>query len=180
MEPQETEQRQQKHMGYSMIIAMWALIFGLLAFLFQDVLEKQHNPNQQLNGYVTDDAVHELVLQRNHYGHYVANGLINNQDVTFMLDTGATDVSIPAKVAQKIGLKPGVKMYYQTANGKVAVFATKIDRISIGNIELKNIRATINPNVEDMEILLGMSFLKQLEFTQRGNTLTIRQYPNEH
>ena len=66
MKPQETEQRQQKHMGYSMIIAMWALIFGLLAFLFQDVLEKQHNPNQQLNGYITDDAVHELVLQRNH------------------------------------------------------------------------------------------------------------------
>ena len=176
MEQQENEHQQQKKMGYSMIIAMWALIFGLLAFLFQGVLDKQHNPNQNLNG-LTNNDVHEVILQRNHYGHYVSNGLINNQDVVFMLDTGATDVSIPAKVAKKIGLKPGAKMYYQTANGKAVVFATKIDRISIGNIELKNVRATINPNVEDMEVLLGMSFLKKLEFTQRGNTLTIRQYP---
>ncbi len=177
MDQQKNEQRQQKNMGYGMIIAMWALVFGLLAFLFQDVLDKQNNPNQQLSGYVTENNVRELVLQRNRYGHYVASGLINNQDVTFMLDTGATDVSIPAKVADRIGLKRGMKMQYQTANGRATVFATKINRISIGNIELENVRATINPNVRDMEVLLGMSFLKQLEFTQRGNTLTIKQYP---
>jgi aspartyl protease family protein len=176
MEQPQNEQKQQKNMGYGMIIAMWALIFGLLAFLFQDVLETQHNPNQQINAYITENNTRELTLERNHYGHYVANGLINDQDVTFMLDTGATDVSIPAKVADRIGLKRGVKMFYQTANGRAAVFATKINNISIGNIELTNVRATINPNVDDMEVLLGMSFLKELEFTQRGNTLTIRQH----
>jgi len=177
MKQQKTEQQQQKNMGYLMIIAMWALIFGLLAFLFQDVLDKQNNPNQQLSGSLTENDIRELVLQRNRYGHYVASGLINNQDVTFMLDTGATDVSIPARVADRIGLKRGIKMRYQTANGPISVYATKINRISIGNIELQNVRATINPNVSDMEVLLGMSFLKKLEFTQRGNTLTIRQYP---
>ena len=177
MNPQEDEHRQQKNMGYGMIISMWALIFGLLAFLFQDVLDKQHNPNQELNTHITENNTRELILQRNHYGHYVTTGLINNQDVTFMLDTGATDVSIPASVADKIGLKRGVKMFYRTANGRAPVYATKINRISIGDIELQNVRATINPNVDDMEVLLGMSFLKKLEFTQSGNTLTIRQYP---
>ena len=177
MESQENEKRQQKNMGYGMIIAMWVLIFGLLVFLFQDVLDKQHNPNQTVNAYITEDNIRELILERNRYGHYISNGLINKHDVTFILDTGATDVSIPASLADKIGLKRGEKMYYQTANGRAAVFATKIDRISIGNIELRDIRATINPNVSDMEVLLGMSFLKELEFTQRGNTLTIRQYP---
>lgn len=177
MNQQENEQHQQKNMGYTMIIAMWVMVFSLLAFLFNNILDEQHNPNQQTSGTVTENNIRELMLERNRYGHYISDGLINNQNVTFMLDTGATDVSIPAKVANKIGLKRGRQMQYQTANGPATVFATKIKRISIGNIELRNVRATINPNVTDMEVLLGMSFLKQLEFTQRGNTLTIRQYP---
>lgn len=177
MNPQEQEQRQQKNMGYIMIIAMWAIIIALLVFFFQDVLDKQHNPNQDLEGQTISGNIQQLVLQRNHYGHYVTDGQINNQNVTFLLDTGATDVSIPGKTAQKLGLKRGVKMYYQTANGKAAVFTTTIDRISIGNIELSDIKATINPNVDNMDVLLGMSFLKKLEFTQRGDRLTLKQYP---
>ena len=180
MDSQKNDQHTQKNMGYTMIIAMWVLIFALLAFLFQDVLDKQYNPNKQQISRLTTDNIRELVLQRNHFGHYVVDGLINNQAVTFLLDTGATDVSIPAKTADKLGLQRGKKMVYQTANGKAAVFATTINQISIGNIELENIRATINPNVKDMDVLLGMSFLKKLEFTQRGNTLTIKQYPNEY
>ena len=173
------EHQQQKNMGYGMIIAMWSLIMVLLVFLFQDILDTQQNPNQQPEGTLTSNNVRELVLERNHYGHYVANGLINQHPVTFILDTGATDVSIPGKLAQKIGLKAGIKKHYKTANGIIAVYATSLDRISLGNIELNKVKATINPNVEQLEVLLGMSFLKQLEFTQRGNTLTIRQYPND-
>ena len=176
MQHNKAEQREQKTMGYLMILAMWAVILGLLAFLFQDILNKQHNPNQNINAANTEQQTRELVLQRNHYGHYVADGLINNHPVTFLLDTGASDVSVPADVAQKIGLQAGQKRYYRTANGKAAVYATQLDEISLGNIKLHNIRATINPNVKDMEILLGMSFLKQIEFTQRGKTLTLRQY----
>jgi aspartyl protease family protein len=175
MEPQENDRHQQKNMGYLMIIAMWALIFALLAFLFQGALEKQYNPNQRHSN-ISTNSVNEVVLQRNHYGHYITSGLINNHAVTFMLDTGASDVSIPANLAKIIGLKPGRKMYYQTANGRIAVFATRIDRISIGNIELTNIKASINPHGDDIGVLLGMSFLKKVEFSQRGNTLTLRQH----
>ena len=57
------------------------------------------------------------------------------------------------------------------------MFLTRLDSISIGDIEIRDIRATINPNTDDDDILLGMTFLKHLEFTQRGNTLTLRQYP---
>jgi aspartyl protease family protein len=51
-----------------------------------------------------------------------------------------------------------------------------LEKVSIGDISLEGVRASINPNVRDMDILLGMSFLKNLEFTQRGNTLILRQY----
>jgi len=110
-------------------------------------------------------------------GHYVANGSINSQPVIFMLDTGATDVSIPEAIARKLNLTPGPTATYQTANGPVKVQITRLDKISLGDISLTNIRATINPGYKSNEILLGMSFLKHLEFSQRGNTLTLRQYP---
>ncbi|HSJ49577.1 MAG TPA: retroviral-like aspartic protease family protein, partial [Gammaproteobacteria bacterium] len=55
--------------------------------------------------------------------------------------------------------------------------ATRLDELRIGDIVLRDVRASINPAVDDIGILLGMSVLKQLEFTQRGDILILRQHP---
>lgn len=157
-----------------MVGAMWLLLLGLLTLFFSDVLEKQFNPNQHIAS-VQRDGQEEIVLERNKYGHYVASGMINQQPVVFMLDTGATDISIPANVARRLGLEAGRPLTYQTANGPAVNYATQLDSVSLGNITLHNLPASINPNVEHDDVLLGMSFLKHLEFTQKGNTLTLRQ-----
>ena len=47
----------------------------------------------------------------------------------------------------------------------------------MGDIALQDVPAAIAPGLADGQILLGMSFLKHIEFTQRGNTLILRQYP---
>jgi aspartyl protease family protein len=167
-------EEQQRRIGKIMVGAMWLLLLGLLTVFFNDFLEKQHNPNQQIAS-VQRDGQQELVLQRNKYGHYVASGMINQQPVVFMLDTGATDISIPHKVAQRLGLQPGRAITYQTANGPALNYATQLDSVSLGNITLYNLPASINPNVNHEDVLLGMSFLKHLEFSQKGNTLTLRQ-----
>ena len=174
--PQPTQQDQKK-IGAIMLTLMWVGIFIFLGLFFSDILDKQNNPNQSVNTLSLSGNIKELVLTRNRMGHYVANGRINSQAVTFMLDTGATDVSIPQEIAHKLQLKPGPTATYQTANGSVDVQMTRLDEISLGEIKLTNIRATINPGYKSDEILLGMSFLKHLEFSQRGNTLTLRQYP---
>lgn len=162
-----------------MIMAMWILLMLLLGYMFNYILDKQYNPNQNLQTLNPTTGVTEIELKRNRYGHYVSSGHINGVAVTFMLDTGATDVSIPAHIAQKIGLQRGRELIYRTANGRAKVYATELGEVALGGIKLNNIRATINPNVTDNDILLGMSFLKQLEFTQRGDSLTLRQY-SEH
>ena len=167
-------EEQQRRIGKIMVGAMWLLLLGLLTVFFNDFLEKQHNPNQQIAS-VQRDGQQELVLQRNKYGHYVASGMINQQPVVFMLDTGATDISIPLKVAKRLGLQPGRAVTYQTANGPALNYATQLDSVSLGNITLYNLPASINPNVNQDDVLLGMSFLKHLEFSQKGNTLTLRQ-----
>jgi len=69
-------------------------------------------------------------------------------------------------------------MMVSTANGNAEVRATKIDKLMLGTIQLQNVQASITPGMTGDEILLGMSVLKQLDFTQSGKTLTLRQYLN--
>ncbi len=166
-------------MGIWMVIAMWAIVLWLFTMFFNKWSEHEYNPNQKLANIVTTDGVREIVLERNRWGHYVTAGFINNKPVTFMLDTGATDIAIPLSVAEELQLRRGPAVYFQTANGTAMGYATILDSVAIGHIELHNVRASINPNVRDMEILLGMTFLKHLEFTQRGDTLTLRQYATQ-
>ena len=165
---------QQRRWGKIMVGAMWLVLLGLLTVFFSDVLDKQHNPNQQIAS-VQRSGQQAIILQRNKYGHYVASGMINRQPVVFMLDTGATDISVPDKVARRLGLERGREVTYRTANGPAINYATQLDAVSLGTITLYNLPASINPNVDHDDVLLGMSFLKHLEFSQKGNTLTLRQ-----
>jgi aspartyl protease family protein len=173
------EENFQKRLGSGMTILGWILILGLLTIYFSKYLNKQNNPNQNLTlTQVEGQSVtnKEVQLQRNRYGHYVANGMINNKPVVFILDTGATDISIPKKIAQQLKLKLGIKIPVNTANGEIDVYATRLARVSLGAIELQNVSANINPFMQGEEILLGMSFLKHLSFSQEGDKLLIRQY----
>jgi len=158
-----------------MMIAAWVIALGLLSLFFSDILDKQWNPNQNIQSSISDQGAHEIRLKRNKQGHYLARGRINGQPVTFLLDTGATLVSIPENIARKLSLKAGTRSYANTANGVIETYNTRLDAIGIGSIELYDIAAQINPHMHTDEILLGMSFLKRLELIQRGDTLTIRQ-----
>ncbi len=171
--PPQTSQRLGKWFTWAALL----ITLGLLTLFFQDQIDRQRNPNRSLQGSVTSEGVREVHLQRNHFGHYVSSGQINGHTVEFMLDTGASDVSIPANLAQKLQLPRGAPRVYQTANGPITAYATLLEEVRIGSIVLRQVRASINPAVEDIGILLGMSALKQLEFTQRGEHLILRQYP---
>ncbi len=171
-DPAQTPHR----IGRGMLIVAWAAGLGMLSLLFSNILDNQRNPNAQLETVHGGDGSREVRLQRNRYGHYHASGTINGEPVEFMLDTGASDVSIPDSVARRVGLKRGVAQFYETANGTIKAYATTLSSVGLGELELQRIRASINPHMEGETILLGMSVLKQLEFTQRGDTLIIRQY----
>jgi aspartyl protease family protein len=169
-----SENKEQKRLGHKFIIAMWIALMIMVFFLFNNLLERDYNPNQQVL-MQNMDKQRVVVLKRNRYGHYVTQGKINNHSVTFMLDTGASDISIPDKIAKKLKLSYGQERQYQTANGTITAYLTTLESVSIGNIKLQNVRASINPKMDHDEILMGMSFLKYIEFTQRGDTLILRQ-----
>ena len=168
-------QDQHKQMGRGMIIIAWVLIFGMLVWFFGILEKNKRNPNQNVSTEILSSGEKQVILESSRYGHYIATGKINNTKVTFLVDTGASHVSIPERVAKKIGLKKGAPMLVSTANGTITVFATTLPEVSIGEIKLHDIKADINPHMDGNEILLGMSFLRDLSITHQGDQLTIRQ-----
>ena len=175
LEEKTPDKQQNKQMGKSMIIIAWVLILGMLVWFFGFLEQNKRNPNQNVSTQVLSDGEKQVVLKSSRYGHYLATGKINEKKVTFLVDTGASHVSIPENVANKIGLTRGAPMLVSTANGTITVFSTKLDQISIGDIKLFDIKADINPHMDGQEILLGMSFLRNLSYTHEGEELTIRQ-----
>jgi len=154
----------------------WCLGLMLMVYVFQDVLDDQQNPNRSPEKSYADSGQAEVILQQNRQGHYLVKGEINRSSVTFLLDTGATHVSIPEGVAEALQLSHQGNYPVNTANGRVMVIKTHIKELRIGSIVLYDVAANINPGMKSNEILLGMSALKRVEFSQRGKELTLREY----
>jgi len=164
-----------KKLGMMFTAAAWILGFLLLALVFSKILERQSNPNQSISTLQTADF-QEVVLIRNRNGHYKFDGEINRHQVTFLVDTGATITAIPGELQRELGLKAGPATSVSTANGLTTAYLTRLDQLSIGDIELFDVNASIIPGMGVDEILLGMNVLKHFELVQRGNELIIRRY----
>jgi len=164
--------------GTAMMAVAWILFMFILFGGFDYLISNRINPNQNIvtnEYYLANGLQKEIVLERNVYGHYVTSGTINDHEVVFLLDTGATEIAVPESLANDIGLTKKQRIVVKTANGNARAYRTRIASVGIGDIKLYDLNATILTNMPGKEILLGMNFLKHLEITQKGKTLTIKQ-----
>jgi aspartyl protease family protein len=159
--------------GQGMMTVGVVLGMVFLTFFFGGVKENRRNPNSDPVSSIHSESI-EVPLKRNRQGHYMLIGQINGEDVEFLLDTGATDVVVPESTARRLGLPYGIRGRAMTANGPVTIYQTRINELHLGKIRLTNIDASINPNMEGA-ILLGMSALGQIEFSQQADILTLKQ-----
>ncbi len=155
----------------TMLAIAWLLIIAGLYWFFGGWEAKQSNPN---TARVLNQQQGELALARNRAGHYVAEGEINGRHVTFLLDTGATWVALPTGLARELGLKRGAAVTLHTANGAAVGYQTRLDSVRLGPIEMRDVAALVADGMDADTVLLGMNFLKQLDFTQRGEKLVLR------
>lgn len=163
-----------KRAGKVLMIVAWAAGLFLATRFFGEWEDKQENPNAVVTSQHGDGYV-EVQLVGNRQGHFVSTGKINDHLVPFLLDTGATDVAVPGEVADTLQLQRGAPVWVNTANGRSEGFRTSIERLQLGDIVLHNVRALVVPGLDGEQVLLGMSAMKQLEFTQRGGTMLLRQ-----
>lgn len=111
----------------------------------------------------------EIVADRQ--GHFRGTVLINNVPMPFLIDTGATMTSIPARFADAADLPVGRPINSNTAGGQVIDRLTQINSLKIGNAEIRNLDATINQHLD--EVLVGMNTLKYFTITQSHNRMTL-------
>lgn len=162
-----------RRIGLGMGLLAWFALAGVLILAFQDQLADLVNPNRQVQSVHTAEAI-EITLQPSRGGHYLLDGTINGQSVTFMLDTGATQVAIPAAIADDLSLQRGNPVQVRTANGIVTAHQTELASVGLGDIQLDRVAAQILPGYDSDAVLLGMSALDRLDWRREGQELTLR------
>ncbi|MCS5708183.1 retroviral-like aspartic protease family protein [Candidatus Berkiella cookevillensis] len=175
--PPLPEEPSHSQLGLWMAVFAWLMVIVVFSVLFDSWLAKDLSSKNTQAKITTINGIAQTIIERNVYNQYLAEGKINGKPVIFLLDTGATDVVIPGKLAQKLNLKKGYRTFANTAGGKVSIYNTEIESLVIGHIVIKHLRASINPSMHGNEVLLGMSALKHVSFTQRGNTLSLSVEP---
>ena len=99
-----------KKIGSTMTIIAIVGLIAILTLLFSERIEDYRNPNRTVESLSAPGGAATIVLHRNRYGHYVANGEINGITTELMLDTGATDVAVSEDSAttRKENLQAGI------------------------------------------------------------------------
>lgn len=152
---------------------LWALIFlGVIAVigLWEDI-SSTVMPQQAI---ITDKGKIEIL--RGQDGHFRLTLDVNSVPVTFMVDTGATDIVLSKQDASRVGFNPEDLPYYEramTANGEVRTAPIRLSKIALGQFEDRGIPASVNEGRMGQS-LLGMMYLKRFEkITISGNKMIL-------
>lgn len=119
-------------------------------------------------------VLHEIVLAMGPGGHFTTMGMINGRVTSFLVDTGATNVSISQIEAEKLGLRYmyGKRVVTQTANGAVPAYLLQLQSLRIGDIEVNNIDAIVIPG-QLGHVLLGNNFLNRFRMRRDNEQMTL-------
>jgi clan AA aspartic protease (TIGR02281 family) len=117
----------------------------------------------------------ELVLAPSANGNFYVRGEINHQSVLFVVDTGASAVSIPDKLRHRLQLTRGGYLQGATANGIAGMYETQVKSLTIGPLRMKNVAAALNPGAPDDTVLLGMTALREVRMVQHNGRMSLQQ-----
>lgn len=167
---------------FKMLIAWGIIILVVTAgYIYWPALKQ----TQFFAGLVPGSAIinekGEMEFQKAENGHFLIDANVNGKDITFMVDTGASDIVFSQKDAEKIGVDPKGLIYnkvFSTANGLVKGASAKISYLKLGSgeksFEMQGFYASINQGELDSS-LLGMKFLNQFKsYHFEGNRLILK------
>jgi aspartyl protease family protein len=98
-------------------------------------------------------------------GHFYLDAEIDGEDIAVMVDTGASIVALRESDAERAGIRvydDDFSVALSTANGTTYAAPVTLDRVSIDDIEIRNVRAVVVPDEQLSVSLLGTSFLNKL------------------
>lgn len=147
---------------------VWLALLGI-AYV---VIDANTKPKVAMVGNATD-----VSIPRSRDSHFYVAGSINGQAVTFMVDTGASTVSVSSGLARRIGLPHGRSVTVGTANGDTQGEEVTGQTVAIGGIAIRDVRVVVLPDMPG-EALLGQNVLRHLEVVQNADRMTLRAKPH--
>ena len=154
-------------------LMIWLVIILALATLYLYRLEALAVGNRLLAGLVPGRAVvvttseggKEIILHKLLNGHFEADVSINGQEISMLVDTGASMVALSHADAERVGIIPenlDYSMTVMTANGRSRAAPVTLTSVAIGPIVRNNVAASVAEDGKLDQSLLGMSFLETL------------------
>lgn len=116
----------------------------------------------------------QIVLTADLGGHFMTHGSINGRAVRFMVDTGASLVSMSQADAERMGIdvRKGRRGMVQTANGAVPATQVSLAHVRIGEVDVYNVDALVLPSAMP-HVLLGNSYLTRFQMRRENDRLTL-------
>jgi len=152
--------------GHIVALAIWITI-SVAIYLYFDARQK---PTIAVAG--AKLASGEVVIPRSRDGHYYVGGTINGHPVDFMVDTGASTVSISRGIARNAHLPRGTPATFLTANGAVMGEIVSGQTVDAGGIVVEGLSVGIG--IQGDIALLGQNFLRKVDVLQSGDKMVLR------
>jgi aspartyl protease family protein len=148
------------------IIVFWAVVMGSLYIAMNDYLK----PRQAV---VSSNG--DLVIPRSRDGHFYAQGEVNGQPVNFLVDTGASLVTVSHQFARKASIPRGEPTVFKTANGDLSGSIVSGVAVSVGPMAVNRVRLGIGLEGQDEDAaLLGQSFLSKFDVVLQKHQMILR------
>jgi aspartyl protease family protein len=152
--------------GLIPMMIFWCVIMGFL-YLGMTHYLKPKQAQVLANG--------DLVIKRSKDGHFYTTGTINGREARFMVDTGASLVSVSEAFAQKALIGTGVPATFRTANGDRPGRIVEGLSVAIGPVSVTNIKVGVGlSGGDESDALLGQSFLSKFDMTMSNNQMVLR------
>jgi aspartyl protease family protein len=156
-------------------LTVWGLIFAMvvIAYGFRDVLREQLLPSAMVQ-----TSADTIEIRRGSDGHFHAALEVNGETVRFMVDTGATDIVLSRRDAERVGIDPDALSYLgraRTANGTVSTAAVRLGLVRLGTFTDTNVPASVTDGGLDGS-LLGMAYLDRFASIEiAGDRMRLRR-----
>ncbi|HEY5644899.1 MAG TPA: TIGR02281 family clan AA aspartic protease [Pseudomonadales bacterium] len=127
-------------------------------------------------GGYSEAQIAQVSIPADGLGQYRIRGAINNRFVDFLVDTGASVVALSSVAADGLGIdyrSRGQKGFVQTAQGNAESYFMNLDAVTVAGITAHNVQAAVITGSHPVDILLGMSFLRNVAMQERGGVLTL-------
>jgi aspartyl protease family protein len=158
--------------GHAIATVVW---IGLLAGGWY-LVDRSVTSTPAVRGCGDEGRSDEIVLAVAADGHFYIDGAVNGTAVSFVVDTGASNVTVGGRWARQAGLSEGLPAFFNTANGRVEGRLVPRQKVRAACLEVDDITVAVSPGLDQIG-LLGQNFLRRFEVVQTARELRLRLRP---